>query len=266
VATNLSDTQWSPSVYFSRTLSDADNLRFGYSHRIDRPSVDQLNPLPWVLGPHDIFIGNPRLRPAQTRSFEAGYDYATKPLSFSGTVYVRSTQDVIAETRTYADAGNTVLISTPVNAGRDVTAGVDMSLDMHPSKAFGLTVSSNIFAVRRTRAPDGVSRALLSHQTKLSVTWAPTAADSLQLQALLNGKSLLADGVQDGVTTVNVTWVRMLTQRLKLVVTGNDVFGGNRVGQHTRTTQFDDDTVVRIPGRIVYVGLKYTFGAVTTSD
>jgi hypothetical protein len=102
---------------------------------------------------------------------------------------------------------------------------------------------------------------LVSHQTKVSMTWAPTVADSLQLQAQLNGKSLLADGVQDAMTTVNLTWVRILSQRLKLVVTGNDLFGGNRFAQHTRTAQFQDDTVTRVPGQVVYVGLKYTFGA-----
>lgn len=265
-ATDLSDTQWSPSLYFSRTLSDTKGLRFGYSHRIDRPSVEQLNPLPWVLGPQDIFVGNPRLRPAQTASFEAGYDYTTKPLSFSATLYVRRTRDVIAETRFYADAGDSVLVSTPVNAGRDAREGLDMSLDMHPSKAFGVTFSSDIFHVRRTHAPDGISRAILSHQTKLSLTWAPTTTDSLQLQAQLNGQSLLADGVQDAMTTVNLTWVRTLSRRLKLVVTGNDLFDGNLFRQHTQTAQFRDNTVVRIPGRIVYLGLKYSLGAIVAGN
>ena len=262
--TETSDVEWSPSLFVSRDLTPQSKIKFTYSHRIDRPDIGQLNPLPATPDAQDIGFGNPNLKPGQTDSFEAGYTYTTKPITFSGTAYLRRLHDTITDYSYYAPGNDTVLISTQENAGHGSTTGLDLSLDWHPTKTVGLSLSSDIFRATQT-APVGtieVARSILTQQSKATVTYAPTPADSLQLQGQLNGKTLTAEGTEQGQSLVNLSWSRKLSPRLKLVVNVNDVFDSARFKQVSETSQFRDVSEVRIPGRIVYVGFAYKLGAV----
>ena len=259
-----SDVEWSPSFYLSRDLTPQSKIKFTYSHHIDRPDISQLNPLLFVQDAQDAAFGNPDLKPGQTDSFEAGYTYTTKPVSFSGTAYVRQLHNTITDYSYYATPGSTVLLSTSENAGHGSTAGLDLSLDWHPSAKVGLSLSSDIFRATQTAPVDGaeVERSLLTQQTKATLTYAPTPADSLQLQGQLSGKTLVAEGTEQGLSVVNLSWSRKLSARLKLVVNANDVFKTARFSQTIATPQFADRAEFRIPGQIVYVGLAWKLGAV----
>jgi len=259
----LSNTQWAPSLYLSRSLSEASKLRFSYSHRIDRPDADQLNPLAYELDPQDIQVGNPYLKPGQIESFEAGYDYTSKPVTFAGTLYARQLRDTVTQYNYFQNPGDTVLITSYINAGHGASDGLDLSLTLRPAGPVSYSLNSDIFDVSQSAPVNGnlFSQSIVSHIDKASLTWAPSAADSLQLQALLNGKTLTAEGTTSGMNMLNVNYSRKVSPRLKLVVTASDVLNSVRVEQLIRTDQFSDHTVIRIPGQVVYVGLSYKLGA-----
>ncbi len=261
--TETSDLEWSPSLFVSRPLGDRSKVKLTYSHRIDRPSSDQLYGLEQQLDAQDIYTGNPNLRPAQTESFEAGYDFTSKKLSFSGTAYARQTRDAIVEYSFYRNPGDTVLISTVENAGKGETDGIDMSLDWHPSDKVGLSVTSNIFHITQTAPVAGadVRHSLDSASTKVTLTYNPTKADMLQIQGLSFGSQLLADGVSTNQPFYNLSYSHKLTPKLKLVVTDNDAFRTSRWRQRIETAQYRDHTSFTLPGRMIYVGLDYKLGA-----
>ena len=259
------DVQWSPSLYLIRSLGDNSKLRLTYSHRIDRPDADTLNPLEYVLDAQDLQVGNPYLRPGQTESFEAGYDYTTKAVTFNGTLYARQTRDTITEYSYYRHPGDTVLIISFVNAGRGSQDGLDMSLNLRPEGKLSYAFSSDIYGLSQTAPTSPTTsqrQSIISHNSKATVNWAMTARDNLQIQALLNGRSLSAQGTNSGVNLLNLTWSRKINARLKLVATASDVFNSVRIHQLIRTDQFRDSTYIRIPGQIVYFGFTYKLGAV----
>ncbi len=259
------DVQWSPSLYLNRSLGDNGKLRFSYSHRIDRPDADSLNPLDYVLDAQDIQVGNPYLRPGQTESFEAGYDYTTKAVTFNGTLYARQTRDTITEYSYYRHPGDTVLIISFVNAGHGAQDGLDMSLNLHPEGKLSYAFSSDIYSLSQTAPVSPTasrSQSIISHNSKATINWAVTANDNLQFQALLNGRTLSAQGTNSGVNLLNLTWSRKINTRLKLVATASDVFNSVRIHQLIRTDQFRDSTFITIPGQVVYVGFSYKLGAV----
>ena len=259
-----SDVEWSPSLFISRDLTPKSKIKFTYSHRIDRPDISQLDPLPFIPDPEDIVYGNPNLKPGQTDSLEAGYTYTTKPVTFSATGYVRQLHNTIVDYSYYASGNDTVLISTQENAGHGSTAGADLSLDWHPTSKIGLSLSSDIFHAAQTAPVDGamVEHEIVTQQSKATVTWSPTTADSLQLQGQLTGRTLDGEGTEQGVSQVNLSYSRKMSTRLKLVVNVNDLFKSARFNSVTRTRQFSDVNEVSIPGRIFYVGLAYKLGAV----
>lgn len=262
--TTTSDLQWSPSLFLSRQLTPDSKLKLTYSHRIDRPNDDQLYGLTQQLDAQDIYTGNPNLKPAQTESYEAGYDYTTKPVAFSGTFFLRQTRGSIVDYSYYARPGDTVLISTVENAGNGSSGGLDLSLDLHPSPKLGLSLTSTISHVSQTAPVAGVEvrRSLNSANSKVTLTLNPTTADMIQFQALDFGKSLMADGYSRSAPFINLSYSHKITAKLKLVVTDNDLFHMQHYEQHIETPQYRDNTDFRLAGRIFYVGLDYKLGAV----
>lgn len=263
-ATIVSNTQWAPSLYLSRTLSDAQKLHFGYSHRIDRPTADQLNPLEYPLDAQDVLIGNPFLKPGQTESFEGGYDYTGKGITFAGTLYARRLSDTVIDYYYYRNPGDTILVTSFTNAGSGHSEGASLSLTLKPKGKVSYALDTDIFNLSQTTPIGGadVERSVTSHITKASLTWTPRPADMLQIQAQLNGKTLSAQGVSSGTNMLNLNYSHKVSARLKLVVTATDVLNSVKIDQLIRTDTFRDRTRIEIPGQIVYVGLTYRMGAV----
>jgi outer membrane receptor protein involved in Fe transport len=77
-AAKQSYNNWVPSVSMQRTLKGNNSVTFGYSQRIQRPGIWQLNPFVDSTNVRFINVGNPDLRPVVNRSFELNYSNFTK--------------------------------------------------------------------------------------------------------------------------------------------------------------------------------------------
>ena len=262
-ALSISNTQWAPSLYLSRPLSDTRKLHFSYSHRIDRPTADQLNPLDFVIDAQDIQAGNPYLKPGQTESFEAGYDYAVKGVNLSGTLYARQLRDTIVQDNYYRHPGDTVLITSYVNGGHGASDGADLALTLKPAGKVSYSLNTDIFTLSQTAPVDGKDfrQSVTSHITKATLTWTPTSIDNLQLQALLNGRTLAAQGTISGQNMLNLNYSRTLSPRAKFVITATDLLDSVRLNLLIHTDQFRDHTKINIPGEVIYAGFSYKLGA-----
>ena len=89
-----------PSVNFSRKLDNGNVLKLAYNKRIQRPSLQFLNPNINAANPKDISRGNPTLAPEYTDNFELGYSTAYKALNLNFSTFVRNTTGSIEALRT----------------------------------------------------------------------------------------------------------------------------------------------------------------------
>jgi len=90
---NISNTgsyfEFYPSLHVDRSLSDESTLSFGASRRVTRPDPDNLNPYVDHEYTPNLRAGNPYLRPQYTQSYEVGYGFEGRGLSFGLTGYYR---------------------------------------------------------------------------------------------------------------------------------------------------------------------------------
>ncbi|MDE1145289.1 MAG: outer membrane beta-barrel family protein [Azospirillaceae bacterium] len=256
------DVQWSPSLSLSRDLTPDSTLSFNYRRRIERPSTDQLNPLPTVVG-SVIGMGNPDLKPGRVQSLDARYSYAATPVDFSATLYARTLSDQVIGYDYTPVAGATTLVSSYENAGSGSTEGLDISLDLHLSSAWTVNLSSDLSHVRQTAPIDGIdyTGSVLTHETKLGLTWTPDADDSFQVKGQLRGRSLAAGGSRSGYGALNLAYGHDFSPRLKLVASVNDVLNTVRYTEVVDTTQYRERWTMTVPGQVFYVGLSYKLGA-----
>lgn len=258
------DLEWSPSLFLSRELTPHQKIKFTYSRRVDRPAPQQLNAAPIQPDAEDITVGNPRLHPASTDSFEAGYDYTTRPVTFSGTAYLRQVQDQITQYSYFAHPGDEVLVTSFENAGKVQSAGLDMSLDLHPSPKVAYSLSSNIYHLEQTAPVDGVPfrQSILSHFTRATITLNPTPKDQVQATAMLVGTGLTANGHTTPQSALSLSYSRTLTQRLKFVASYRNVLNTTHFIERDHTPLLESNTRWRPHDDTLFIGLDYKLGAV----
>jgi outer membrane receptor protein involved in Fe transport len=88
-----------PSVNLSKKLKNGNTLKLAYNRRIQRPSLQFLNPNIQASNPLNETVGNPDLQPEFTNNFELGYSTFIKGTSLSLSTFVRNTNNSIGPIR-----------------------------------------------------------------------------------------------------------------------------------------------------------------------
>jgi outer membrane receptor protein involved in Fe transport len=141
-----------PSVNFARKLGNGNMIKFGYTRRIQRPSLQFLNPSIQAANPLDITVGNPLLRPEYANNFELAYSTNIKSNNINISAFVRNTNNAIQTVRT-AD-GDTVKTSYQ-NLGVSNAYGSSLSLNLQPLNKLSLNGGVDVYySVLNNEDPD----------------------------------------------------------------------------------------------------------------
>ena len=89
-----------PSASLLRKLPSGNVLRLAYNRRLQRPSLQFLNPNLQAANPLVQTQGNPLLRPEYTSNYELGYSTLLRQISLSFSTFVRHTTGSIQSVRT----------------------------------------------------------------------------------------------------------------------------------------------------------------------
>lgn len=135
-----------PSVNVSKKFK-ASTVKAAYNRRIQRPSLQFLNPNIQAANPLNVTIGNPELEPEFTDNFELSISKPIKSTSLSVSTFARNTNNSIQRIREIK--GDTIL-TTFKNIGKE--------------NAYGLSLNVNVMAGKLTLGGGGdVYYAMLSN-------------------------------------------------------------------------------------------------------
>ena len=120
-----------PSLHSSYKFSDKVSVQAGYSKRIYRPRMWDLNPFFNIRNNYSVRQGNPDLQPEFTDSYEITSIYILGPASINFGVYHRYTTDVIERITTFE---NNVSTTKPENIGTNKATGIEFNAKYSPAK------------------------------------------------------------------------------------------------------------------------------------
>jgi len=120
-----------PSVHSSYKITEKVSLQAGYSKRIYRPRLWDLNPFFNIRNNFSIRQGNPGLLPEFTDSYEVTSIFILGKTAINFGVYHRYTEDVIERVSTFEDNVNTV---RPENIGTNNATGIEFNAKYSPAK------------------------------------------------------------------------------------------------------------------------------------
>ncbi|PQJ73877.1 outer membrane beta-barrel family protein [Polaribacter gangjinensis] len=85
-----------PSAFFTYSPSEKNQWQLSYSRRIDRPNIQQVNPIREWSTPLIVSVGNADLRPQFTNSYELNYTRQIKGGNITLGTFYRKINDVIS--------------------------------------------------------------------------------------------------------------------------------------------------------------------------
>lgn len=121
---NRDFTNLFPSVHSSYEFSEAFSLQAGYSRRIYRPRLWDLNPFFNIRNNYNIRQGNPELLPEFSDSYELTGILLLGSVSLNSSLYYLFTDEVI-ERVTFSE--NNVNITRPINLGTRDKFGIELN-------------------------------------------------------------------------------------------------------------------------------------------
>jgi outer membrane receptor for ferrienterochelin and colicin len=190
-----------PSLNVSKRLKNGSAFKLGYNRRIQRPSIQFLNPNIQQSNPLNITFGNPNLQPEFTNNYELSYNTFVKGSSISVSTFMRNTFGSIQPVRdtipgspggvqtTYENIGNEdaygASIFANVSAGKlSLNGGVDTYYAM---------LSNNLTDRRYSASNSGwVYNARLFGSYNLAKGW------GLQFFTFYRGRQVQLQGIQGG--------------------------------------------------------------------
>ena len=126
---NQNYTDYFPSAHISYKINETISLQTGYSKRIFRPRLWDLNPFFNIRNDYNIRTGNPNLKPEYTDSFEITSIFVFENISFNMGLYHLYTTDVVERVTYFED---NVSVTTPENIGTSNTTGIEVNFKYSP--------------------------------------------------------------------------------------------------------------------------------------
>ena len=191
---------WAPSLNFSRKLANGNMIKAAYNRRIQRPSLQFLNPNLQAANPLNITQGNPNLAPEYTNNYELSYSTFFKGISLNISTFMRNTEGSIQPVRSVI--GQDTILTSYQNIGSEDAYGMSLFANVNISNKFSLNGGPDLYyAVLDNKVSDPLYNAknqgwVLSGRLfgnyNLTETW------GLQFFGFYRGKQVQLQGYQTG--------------------------------------------------------------------
>jgi outer membrane receptor protein involved in Fe transport len=193
-----------PSAFLSYKLNDKNDFQFNYSKRINAPNPFQLQPFADYSDPLNISVGNPKLKPQFTHSFEVAYNNVYKKGSnLLVTAYYKYSTNLITNF-IYKDinpvTNDSAFYSSFINANTSTVFGLELSNKTAITKWWDLNVSFNLFKseINATIPGQDVNNNLTSWFSKMNNNFKITKGWSMQFSGQYQAKTVLPPGGNSG--------------------------------------------------------------------
>jgi outer membrane receptor protein involved in Fe transport len=251
-----------PTFHMDYSLDQNRQLFASYSRRIARASGEQLDPFRVYDNPLAFSQGDPRLAPAITDSYEAGYEYTKGQAFLTASLYYKDAGDVVSNV--VENLGQGVTLNSYANVGHTRNAGLELTAGGQITKTLsynaGGDVSWNQIATAATGIEDSQSAAAIFGHMKMN--WTATPNDFVQLSFYAHGRQITAQGSLTSWEVFDLGFRHKFNDRLAVEVVAQDPFDE----YHSRST-IDTPTLREVTNnnyhyRSIQLGFTYQLGSV----
>ncbi|GAB3292209.1 outer membrane beta-barrel family protein [Hymenobacter tenuis] len=259
-----------PSVNISRKLTNGNVLKAAYNRRIQRPSLQFLNPNTQSANPLNITVGNPLLRPEYTNNFELGYNTFIKQTSLNFNLFARNTDGSIQPIRTPLEGG--VVQTSYANIGTENAYGGSLNANVNINNKLTLGGGADVYyATLDNNISDPLFAA--SNQGwvasgRLMGGYNFTKGWGLQAFSFYRGRQVQLQGYQGGFGVYSLSVKKDFAEKKGTIGFGADNFftPSNRIRNEISTATLDQNSVNVFHRTSLRVNLSYRIGKMSMAQ
>ena len=263
---HFSDTAFTPADYknflpnlvISRSLGQSHTVSIGYSRKLIRPWIDNLNPVVNYTDSLNIQYGNPGLQPAYSNNYELNYNYKKTIWLLTTSLFVRQTLHSIENIRLLQPGG--IIASTYGNIAGNYVAGLTANLFFQPRK---LTVNwTNTLSHLVFNSPGYPQRRGVEFATGVDWSYKPTATLTLSGTGYYYTGRISLQGSRTGWRNYAVMIAKDIPHTgIGLSLRVESLFAGyQHITEKTADESFTQSVQNRYVSRFVRLGLSWKFG------
>ncbi len=189
-----------PSINFSKKLKKGNMVKLAYNRRIQRPSLEFLNPNINATNPNNITQGNPNLDPEYTDNYEVSFSAYKKGSSINFSAFMRNTNGSIQQVRSYLE--DDVTFTTYENIGEEDSYGLSIFGNIVNGKKWMINGGiDSYYAVLNNNVDDPIYNASNTGfvvSGRLFGSYSLTEKWALQAFGFARGRQVQLQGYQSG--------------------------------------------------------------------
>ncbi|SDX60556.1 TonB-dependent receptor domain-containing protein [Hymenobacter psychrophilus] len=258
-----------PSLNLSRKLANGNLLKAAYNRRIQRPSLQFLNPNRQASNPLLVTIGNPELRPEYTNNYELAYNTFVKQTSLNFSVFARNTTGSIQPVRT---TSLDTIITRFDNIGTENAYGGSLSANVNINKKFTLSGGTDVFYAvldNNSSNPElAASNSGWVASGRLNATYTFDNGWGFQSFAFYRGRQVQLQGYQGGFGIYSLSVKKDFAEKRGSFGIGADNFFTPefKIRSRVESPVLDQNSVNVLRRAGVRVNLSYRIGKLTTEQ
>lgn len=286
-----------PSMFLTRKIDKEDNLQLSYTRKINRPNFFQLMPFTDFADSVNLRRGNPDLRPEFTNSLELTYqNVLPKGHNLLVSIYYKSASDLITSYQTPETDpfGREVIVTTFTNANSSEAYGMEFTLKNPVTKWLDFTTNLNLYnsKIDASNIEENLTNEQFTYFLKENVTVKLPANMTMQVSAEYRsragftpassssgrfgggpggggphgGPSSSAQGYSIPVFFTDVSLRKnFMKNKMTLTLSVQDIFATRRMGTHSESALFIQDSERFMQPQQVRMNLSYRFGKMDTA-
>jgi outer membrane receptor protein involved in Fe transport len=261
-----------PSIYATYVLSDKAKFRFNYAYHLTRPNPSLLNQAVRYVDDQNVSAGSTQLKPQETNSFEANYEFTDKTLSYQVRSFYTKDDKVIVPVSVFIPdplhPGNQVVLTSNQNAGTRQQTGLQLNYNNRFGKQWNVNANATA-SVTDFQTPNiPGTQSLTSLGGRISIGYRTAdSKNSITTYYQAQGKQLTGQGSQSGYTSMGMLYSHSITKKTSFVVVVNDILHQQKFSSVTRSPiVHSSSSSSSLP--TIYVGLthSFSFGQQTAGD
>lgn len=251
-----------PTAFASYKLSEKKSFQMSFGRRVDRPGLNQVNPVREFSTPRITGVGNPELDPQFTNSLELNYTQNFEKGNFTGGVFYRTIENEINQTILLDPEDPSRLLLTFINGGNNNAAGIEFSGSYKPVKWWSLNPSLEVYN-KNERGVIGMESVEVENTAfnfRLNQSFNATEDLTFQLFGYYRSPAKMLQFKAEEMYFINAgARYNFLDDKATISLNFNDIF-------NTQRFTFDADLPYRQRGsfkpesQTVFLGFSYKFG------
>jgi outer membrane receptor protein involved in Fe transport len=247
-----------PTLHFSYTFENSDQVLASYTKRIDRPRGWSLDPFTMYIDSYSRRKGNPTLKPEYTDSYELAYQKRLWGALIALEGYYRVTTDRITRIRTLENDG--IFLYTFENINNDYSLGSELMVNFTPEKWLDLSISGNLFHYRieGNVEDNDVDTESLNWNGNLNATFMLPKDFRVQANGRYNGPSVTPQGESKGFFMSSLAVRKdFFNRQFSVSASIRDIFGTAKWESISSGSGFTSTDIFQRESQVVMINLTY---------